>query len=46
MLEDFADLRGYEVYVCGSLKMVETAIPAFLANGLAEDVCFSDAFRM
>lgn len=44
MLEDFPDLTGYEVYVCGSLKMVETAIPAFLTQGLAEDVCFSDAF--
>ena len=44
MLEDFADLKGYEVYVCGSLKMVQTAIPAFLTQGLAEDVCFSDAF--
>ena len=44
MLEDFPDLKGYEVYVCGSMKMVETAIPAFLTQGLAEDVCFSDAF--
>jgi NAD(P)H-flavin reductase/ferredoxin len=44
MLEDFPDLTGYEVYVCGSVKMVETAIPAFLTQGLAEDVCFSDAF--
>ncbi len=44
MLEDFPDLTGYEVYVCGSVRMVETAIPAFLTQGLAEDVCFSDAF--
>ena len=44
MLEDFPDLNGYEVYVCGSVKMVESAIPAFLLQGLAEDVCFSDAF--
>lgn len=44
MLEDFADLKGYEVYVCGSMKMVETAIPAFVTQGLAEDVCFSDGF--
>ena len=44
MLKDFPDLNGYEVYVCGSAKMVETAVPAFIAQGLAEGVCFSDAF--
>lgn len=44
MLEDHPDLTGYEVYVCGSVNMVQTAIPAFLTSGLAEDVCFSDAF--
>jgi len=44
MLADHADLTGYEVYVCGSLKMVESAVPAFLAHGLGEDACFSDAF--
>jgi len=44
MLADFADLSGYEVYACGSVKMVETAMPAFLAQGLGEAFCFSDAF--
>jgi NAD(P)H-flavin reductase len=44
MLADFADLRDYEVYVCGSLKMVEAAVPAFIVKGLAESLCFSDAF--
>jgi NAD(P)H-flavin reductase len=44
MLADHPDLTGYEVYVCGSVNMVETAVPAFLTQGLAEDVCFSDAF--
>lgn len=44
MLADFADLRDYEVYVCGSLKMVEAAVPAFIVKGLAENLCFSDAF--
>jgi len=44
MLEDFPDLSGHEVYACGSVKMVETAIPAFLAQGLGESFCFSDAF--
>jgi NAD(P)H-flavin reductase/ferredoxin len=44
MLADFADLREHEVYVCGSVKMVEAAVPAFLAQGLGEGFCFSDAF--
>jgi NAD(P)H-flavin reductase/ferredoxin len=44
MLADFPDLRGHEVYVCGSVKMVDAAVPAFVAQGLSEDACFSDAF--
>ena len=44
MLQDFPDLSGHEVYVCGSVKMVENAIPAFIAQGLPDDACFSDAF--
>ena len=44
MLHDFPDLSGYEVYVCGSVKMVEAAVPAFIAHGLGEDACFSDSF--
>jgi len=44
ILSDFPDLDGYEIYVCGSAKMVDTAFPAFLEQGLAEEYCFSDAF--
>lgn len=44
ILQDFPDLSGFEVYTCGSVKMVETARPAFIAQGLAEDACFADAF--
>lgn len=44
MLADQGDLTGFEVYVCGSLKMVETAVPAFMAHGLGDGACFSDAF--
>ncbi|HMO46700.1 MAG TPA: FAD-binding oxidoreductase [Rubrivivax sp.] len=44
MIEDHPDLSGYEVYACGSVKMVEAAVPAFLAQGLGESFCFSDAF--
>ena len=44
ILEDLPDMSGCEIYVCGSVKMVETAVPAFLARGMSEDACFSDAF--
>ena len=44
IVQDFPDLSGFDVYTCGSLKMVETARPAFIAQGLAEDACFADAF--
>jgi NAD(P)H-flavin reductase/ferredoxin len=44
LLADFPDMRDCEVYVCGSLQMVDAAVPAFLAQGLSEDACFSDAF--
>lgn len=44
ILQDFPDLQDHEVYVCGSAKMVESAIPAFLAQGLDDEVCFSDTF--
>ena len=45
MLADSRELAGIEVYVCGSVRMVETAVPALLAHGLDEGACFSDAFR-
>jgi NAD(P)H-flavin reductase len=44
ILADHPDLSGFDVYTCGSVKMVESARPAFLAQGLAEEACFSDAF--
>lgn len=44
ILEDHPDLSGFEVYACGSVQMVEDVVPAFLARGLDEDACFSDAF--
>ncbi len=46
ILQDFPDLSGYQIYACGSVKMVEAAHPAFLAKGLSQDDCFSDAFRL
>ena len=46
ILADFPDLTGYQIYACGSAKMVEAAHPAFQAHGLAQDDCFSDAFKL
>ena len=43
-MADFPDLRDFEVYVCGSVKMVDAAVPAFIAQGLSEGLCFTDAF--
>ncbi len=44
LLADHPDLSGHEIYVCGSVRMVEAAVPDFLQHGLAEEFCFSDAF--
>ncbi|MBK9134715.1 MAG: cytochrome b N-terminal domain-containing protein [Betaproteobacteria bacterium] len=44
LLADHPDLRGHEVYACGSVQMVRSAVPDFVAHGLDENFCFSDAF--
>jgi NAD(P)H-flavin reductase/ferredoxin len=44
MLADHPDLAGFEVYTCGSVKMVQAAVPDFMAHGLGEQFCFTDAF--
>ena len=44
ILADHPDLSGFAVYACGSVRMVEAARPAFVAQGLSEDACYSDAF--
>jgi NAD(P)H-flavin reductase len=44
MLADFPDLSGVEAYVCGSVRMVDSAVQAFLERGLDQQACFSDAF--
>jgi NAD(P)H-flavin reductase len=44
ILADFPTLQGYELYACGSMRMVQSAHPEFIAHGLAEEACFSDAF--
>lgn len=45
VLADFADLSGYQVYACGSPKMIDSAFKACSAQGLPEDEFFSDAFN-
>lgn len=45
VLEDFADLSGYQVYACGAPVMVEAAHRSFIAERqLPADEFFSDAF--
>ena len=44
ILQDFADLSGYQVYACGAPAMVEAGHKAFAQHGLPEDEFFSDAF--
>ena len=44
ILQDHPDLSGFQVYACGSLKMVQAVRPSFTSQGLPEDACFSDAF--
>jgi len=46
ILRDFPDLSGFEIYTCGSARMVETARPAFVGQGLHEEACFTDAFHV
>ena len=45
ILADMPDLSGCEVYVCGSVNMVETARPALIACGLREEACYTDSFH-
>lgn len=45
VLDDFADLSGYQVYACGAPIVVEAAHNAFTRErSLPEDEFFSDAF--
>jgi len=46
ILADLPDLAAHQVYACGSAAMVQAAHPAFVARGLSEHDCFSDAFRL
>lgn len=47
VLDDFADLSGYQVYACGAPIMVEAAHRTFIdTRALPEETFFSDAFFM
>jgi CDP-4-dehydro-6-deoxyglucose reductase len=45
VLDDFADLSGYQVYVCGGPAMVDAARKSFIGTrGLPEEEFFADSF--
>jgi CDP-4-dehydro-6-deoxyglucose reductase len=45
VLDDFADLSGYQVYACGGPAMVDAARESFLGTrGLPPDEFFADSF--
>ena len=44
VLEDHADLCGYQVYACGAPAMIDAARAGFVAQGLPPEEFFADAF--
>jgi len=46
VLNDFADLSGYEVYTCGPPPMVHAVRKTFTEQGLAEEFIYSDSFEI
>ena len=46
VLNDFADLSGYEVYACGPPLMVHAVRDTFIERGLMEDAIYSDSFEI
>lgn len=44
VLEDFADLSGFQVYACGAPPMIAAAQQDFAAAGLPDGEFFADAF--
>ena len=43
--EDFEDLDGAQVYLCGSPQMVYGTIDKLKSSGLKEEDCYSDVFE-
>ena len=46
ILEDFPELKGHEIYACGSVRMVEAIFPFLKSHGAEDGACFSDAFTV
>ena len=46
ILADFPELKGHEIYACGSVKMVESIFPFLKKQGAEDGTCFSDAFSV
>jgi CDP-4-dehydro-6-deoxyglucose reductase, E3 len=44
VLDDFADLSGYQVYACGAPIMIEVAQKTFEEHGLPAEEFFADSF--
>lgn len=44
VLEDVADLSGFQVYACGAPIMVDSARESFILRGLPADEFFADSF--
>jgi CDP-4-dehydro-6-deoxyglucose reductase len=44
VLDDFADLSGYQVYACGAAAMTDVAKRTFEERGLPDDEFYCDAF--
>lgn len=45
VLEDFASLGEYDIYMSGPPPMINAAKPAFLAQGADDDTMYSDSFE-
>ena len=45
VIEEYADLAGYDVYLSGPPAMVKAGMDAFYANGLPETQIYSDSFE-
>lgn len=46
ILADFPELKGHEIYACGSVRMVEAIFPFLKERGAEDSACFSDAFTV
>ena len=45
VLQDFGDLSGYDVYVCGPPPMINAVVESLPKQGLAKENLYSDSFE-